>query len=448
MNGKSFLIRALQYTEETHGLPTPIPAPGAKLHNHSSTSSDIHLYPDSTTASDESPILFLDCEGFEGSDIPVSLVARLTPQAATARREFVEAAYPRLVYAFSTCIVFVTSGPLAGADDIKRRLISYASKGASGSKNQGFKPSLFVVFNRFRDGNKPGFDWSIDSSSKAFLADKNRAELENFYSNIRVVYIPSMDREAAIALQQIDAFEQVLREEHKIAFLRRREFRLDFTCAQLTLHLRRALNHFSVSHDSPFDWSSEAPPSGFSSEASDAMLIDLWTQYIRYHATPNSAKMPYDLVRSDFEKHVALCLRLELKRHPQPGLHYTYIPPSWAEKIRHLFHAYAPCGASLHQSHSVLKCEKVRLRHGDHHQSLYVQGLLPVARWQGDFESCRDAISQTFEESFAAVLRKSTMDDVSLHNLREYSRWSMRTIAALISQRLLQEHFPRKLDLS
>jgi hypothetical protein len=208
MNGKSFLIRALQYQEAPEMPPVPIPAPGAKAHNHTSTSSDIHLYADLATACSKSPVLFLDCEGIEGSDVPAGL-AWMSPDVAARRREFVNVVYPRLVYAFSTCIVFVTSGPLAGAEEIKRRLISYASQGASGSKNQGFKPSLFVVFNRFGDGNRPNFDWSIDSSSDAFLANGNIAELKNFYGSIRVVYIPSIDSaNASISLQQIDAFEE------------------------------------------------------------------------------------------------------------------------------------------------------------------------------------------------------------------------------------------------
>ena len=416
MNGKSFLIRALQYTENVHKLPTPIPAPGAKLHNHESTSSDIHLYPDSVTACDESPILFLDCEGFGGSDVPRSLRAKLKDSKVVAkRRGLVEVAYPRLVYAFSTCVVFVTSGPLAGADDIKRRLISYASQGASGSRNQGFKPSLFVVFNRFEDGSKPDFDWSIDSSSKAFLADENRAALENFYSNIRVIYIPSMDREAAIALRQIDAFQRVLREEHKNAFSRRRDFRLDFTPQQLTHVLRRALEVFSKNSFPVFDWSVEAAHLQFDYSDPTMPLWDLWLQYVKHHANPNSPQTSYNLVRSNFEKHVMLSLR----RHPQPGLHYTHVPPSWSKKINQLCLDYAPCGAS---SPANLKCEKVQLRHGDHHQSLDVKGP-SVVRWKGDYEPCGDAISRTFQETFAAALQESSMETISLDDSSKYSRW-------------------------
>lgn len=75
MNGKSFLLRALQHGAPDD-FPTPVPAPGAMNHNHSSTSSDINLYADWKTTDSDSPILFLDCEGFEGSQLPTSLTAK------------------------------------------------------------------------------------------------------------------------------------------------------------------------------------------------------------------------------------------------------------------------------------------------------------------------------------------------------------------------------------
>lgn len=169
MNGKFFLIGTLPCKDAADGPPAPIPTPGANGRNHDSTSSDIHLYADSQTAFGESAILFLDCEDFEGTDVPRSLKRLTDGEAATKRRRLVETVYPRLLYAFSTCIVFVTSGHLAESAEIGRRLISYAAQGANGSKNQEFKPSFFVVFNCFWDGTDARFDWSIDASSAALI---------------------------------------------------------------------------------------------------------------------------------------------------------------------------------------------------------------------------------------------------------------------------------------
>jgi hypothetical protein len=135
----------------------------------------------------------------------------------------------------------------------------YASKGASGSKNQGFKPSLFLIFNRFRGGRHLDFDWSIESSSDAFLANGDVAELKIFYSTIRVAYIPSIDNfRPGIVLKQLDAFEKALREEHEKAFQRRQVFHLAFTAKRLIQIMQRALELFARSRKSVFDWSTEA----------------------------------------------------------------------------------------------------------------------------------------------------------------------------------------------
>ena len=391
MHGKSFLIRALQYREAPDTQPAPIPRPGADDRIHDSTSSDIHLYADSVTACDESPILFLDCEGFDGTDVPFSLKVE-----GVTDRPPVKTAYPRLVYVFSTCVVFVTSGPLGGSDDIKAQLISYASQGASGSRNQGFKPSLFVVFNRFEGGDAPDFDWSIKASSDAFLKNRNLAILDNFYSRIHVVYIPRMNSaKAAIALQQLDAFNETLRAEHEKAFQQRRAFRLDFTPGQLTPFLQRMLDCFSKDRNGIFDWALEAPSARFSSNQSNAILVDLWTQYLRHHTNLKSSAIAYDRVRKDFLKHTKFCLRLRLSRNRPYGTHIEDIPPQWDEQMVLLCLEYTPCGVSQNG----VKCGKVQFRHGDYHEDLRAN------RWKGEYERDMSATLQTFRESFEATLK-------------------------------------------
>ena len=414
-NGKSFLIRALQHNDAANGYPTPIPASGAGGDSHDSTSGDIHLYADSETAKHNSPILFLDCEGFEGSNLPKGVRTKMDNATAEKRRAHVELAYPRFIYAFSTCIVFVTSGTLAASADIRRRLLSYASDGASGSKNQGFKPSLFLIFNHFRSGKQQDFDWSIKSSSEAFINSGHEAELNNFYSNIQVIYVPSFDSTLpAIALQQIDAFNEALRAEHAKAFRLRQEFHLDFTPRHLQAFLQKALKHFSDKPDAPFDWALEAPAMHFFLEKWELMLIDLWTQYLRYHSIPETAQIPYDLVRQDFWRHVTFCLRLMLSRRPPRGQRVADILDIWAPQLKQL-DEYAPCGAS---SADGLKCEKVRFRHGDYHESL-ANKCSTCSRWSGDYEPCGHDISQTFEISFKTTLEGSTEEKVFLRDLSE-----------------------------
>jgi hypothetical protein len=158
-------------------------------------------------------------------------------------------------------------------------------------------------------------------------------------------------------------------------------------------------------------------------------------QYIRHYATSKSPQMPYHLVREDFEKHVTLCLRLELSRNPPPGLHCTTVPPNWVDVMQQLSLEYMPCGASL----SGLKCEKVRLRHGDHHQGLAHQGSR-VTRWIGEYEACEFTASQTFQESFRETLERDGMKKVSLGDLSE-SPLQLTKPFILITMVSPQKHF-------
>jgi hypothetical protein len=411
MNGKSFLLRSLQSRDAADEFPTPIPAPGAKQHNHTSTSCDVNLYADWETANSESPIHFLDCEGFEGSDLPSSYHAkgRKTLIKETARRERIELAYPRMVYAFSTCIVFVTSGALAESADIGRRLISYASQGAQGSQSQGFKPSLLVVFNRFRDGDMLNSDWSIESSTNAFLAHEGLDELKLFYGNIIVIYIPSVRTdEADIGLGQLDAFQKSLREEHKVAFRRRQEFRLTFTPERLTPFLWKALKLFSENHTAVFNWSLEAPRSQFAANEFSTMLDDLWTQYAK-NQPEKATRTPQDLYLNTsgaFKRHVEFCFRLYLAREPLTGVHVGTIPTSLIDVIKQveqLLLEYAPCNSMSDGIH----CQETRLRHGDYHQGQEVSRSkrIVVSRWEGNYETPTVTSSLDFRTSFEGKLK-------------------------------------------
>jgi hypothetical protein len=241
-SGKSFLLRAFGGS----GCLAPIPAAGAQGTKRTCTSSDIHLYPDRRTADSDSPILFLDCEGLECAELPCSYRAKDTHSAAGAeitmktRQKYTQNAYPRLIYAFSTCIVFVTSDPLKEASKIREGLLQFAAASDMGGY-QGFRPSLFVVYNRFRQASMAHFDWSIEASTRAFLEQGELRDLERCYEPIRAFYIPSLRRgESSILLSQIDQFQSLLYHDHESALHRRRQHHLVFSPDRLRAYLGKA----------------------------------------------------------------------------------------------------------------------------------------------------------------------------------------------------------------
>jgi hypothetical protein len=404
-------------------FPTPIPAPGAHARNHSSTSSDIHLYADWRTAGTRSPIQFLDCEGFEGSDLPTSIIAkaRSAINALTKlRQRYVENAYPRFVYAFSTCVVFVTSGPLAEATKIGERLLDYASQGAGGSQNQGFKPSLFIVFNRFRGGDEPDFDWSVSSSTDAFLAHGRLSDLKLYYGSIYVVYIPSVSKDESFrALSQLDAFRKLLHHEHKMAFRRRQEFCLAFAPDKLMSYMSRALDLFSRSNTSVFNWSLETVHQGFGSEELPERFREFWAKCSTHHARSGMpAQSLYRHTYHTFNKHIQFCLQLALSRKPIYGERVGTIPNSLDGLISHidrLLLEHAPCRAL---GPGGITCEELRRSHIDHHQgSLWKR----TVRWSGCYEAADSQSFNTFREAFQGTLQRVGERKIFLHDFGKRS---------------------------
>jgi hypothetical protein len=105
------------------------PISGSVKDDRSPTSGDVHLYIDPQTAFSDLPMLYADCEGLEGGEVPprAKTIKRMlkqspktvyhgtaremkvpTDKSQTGLREYaVRNVYPRLLYTFSDVIVFV-----------------------------------------------------------------------------------------------------------------------------------------------------------------------------------------------------------------------------------------------------------------------------------------------------------------------------------------------------
>ncbi|EXK77612.1 hypothetical protein FOQG_17687 [Fusarium oxysporum f. sp. raphani 54005] len=210
-SGKSTLIRAIiRMLAPRSQKQYRVPVQGAAEDGFESTSSDVHLFADPHTSSTEVPRLFVDCEGFSGTDTPVSrqliLDARKSPVSQTmrdgtlrhtpvparqavdpvlehassasnridlkwgrilapidtprvygrkvlgqvdpkSRSTVVKTLYPRLLYAFSDVVCFVTNNSRA-SQDILEQMFRWAKDGHEKTLNQRVRPGLIIILNK------------------------------------------------------------------------------------------------------------------------------------------------------------------------------------------------------------------------------------------------------------------------------------------------------------
>lgn len=178
--GKSTLMRLLIKTG-------PKPLPGSPLCN-TPTSSDIHAYLSSLSDhGGPDSVLFCDCEGKHGA-VPISskfkhLYMMNNKELENLRSEYVNIAFPRLMYMFSDVVVLVTNGSRRAIKELTDEISIFGGLAASGTVNQLRLPALIVVYNKraFREGM-----WDVEQASKELQIP---TEFNSFFRSVTVVGI-------------------------------------------------------------------------------------------------------------------------------------------------------------------------------------------------------------------------------------------------------------------
>jgi hypothetical protein len=156
-----------------------------------STSADIHAYIGSFPTQNNPPTtLMLDCEGINGTT-PTSVRARLKNFALEklneimdVRKPFVNRAFPRLLYMFSSVYCFVFTGSAKEQQTWIGLVSAYASQAAEATVNQLTLPVLIVIF------NKATLDegvWNIEEASTRIA--NTSSIFKNLFSEVKIVCI-------------------------------------------------------------------------------------------------------------------------------------------------------------------------------------------------------------------------------------------------------------------
>lgn len=340
-SGKSTLIRAIiRMLEPQAHKRYRAPVPGTATDEFDSTSSDVHLFADPGTIYKESPLMLVDCEGFSGTDTPVARqilskanraeslqplkdnalrsatasrpakdllsdhantashrvdlrwgqvsVPIQTPPAGSrkplgtvdpeTRKIVVKNLYPRLLYAFSDVVCFVTTNSRA-AQTILEEMFKWAKDGHEKTLNQRVRPGLVIVLNKLAQDSLETLS-TVDAATKKLLESFQRStrfvELQKkwkargrnitsakdliycYYHSFRVIAIPQHTPTSPVTAQRISTQIKVLYGEIVAMSGRirakRRSLNMDLDVASLNAYLLTSVNSLARNYNNALDF--------------------------------------------------------------------------------------------------------------------------------------------------------------------------------------------------
>ncbi|KAF2689243.1 hypothetical protein K458DRAFT_357870 [Lentithecium fluviatile CBS 122367] len=309
--GKSTLIKMLIdiYDEAEHGDDSPrYPSPvvASAIHTHVPTSSDVHLYADPQTYRGLTPLLYADCEGFDGGErLPIGAIekrnptqhsdttfSRLTPGRTRqlewasspdkqAREYAVKQMYPRILYTFSDVVVFVLRNARTFESSVLKPLVEWGVSSLEKSINQPTRPHAIIVLND-TDLGVPAEEWNVSCATRSLLAANESClhplsgpqfftQLANqwkamgkridgildllkcYYSTFKVVRIPTKGR-YQLMHDQVRKLHDMIERSCDASFETKKQARMLSSSEELHVYLQSAFDHYAQTLDRPFNF--------------------------------------------------------------------------------------------------------------------------------------------------------------------------------------------------
>ncbi|RPA77551.1 hypothetical protein BJ508DRAFT_417003 [Ascobolus immersus RN42] len=521
--GKSTLIKALIETsnientkassdshEETQQLPSASagiahqpesPVVGSVYDGEIPASGDVHLYADPRSINSEFPILFADCEGIrggnrepmaetlwkqcldklsEGREYSKSYAANIRKlrrhrpidrdiswaicKDKQTRQYAVEHMYPRILYAFSDTIVFITKNPKV-IESVIEQLIEWADSALEYSLNQPTLPSALIVLNAV-DNRQVDAYWSPDKrTSSIFESVKDMISknskfstwvdgwnsespdnpirsvqdlISRYYKEVRIISIPEFGRPTLIHKQLRLVYGEITKMSHK-ARQRKKDARMLLTYTQMLPYLNSAFDHFAKFSDRPFNFVEcafrENPiPDDFGGGILQ-LLIGLLRSEDDKTTGGSTRKVPLEQeIYNESSQMIAGAILLDCTRNNKIGhakqIIYNYLGHI-ARAIEEFHQVHYPCSFELRSKRrtggkvDVKRCVNVRARHSKGHQSSNGKIIGPnnaefgSKLSQGDFQ-------QLFENNFSCIYA------ILVNMLREIQTPDRRLVAGVV----------------
>ncbi|TLD08031.1 hypothetical protein E2P81_ATG10306 [Venturia nashicola] len=295
-SGKSALVNLLiSLAEAQHGSGEfPAPVVGAIANESVPTSDGVSMYSDPATSDDCYPIMYVDCEGFEGGEkTPLGSQARHHSDATSEeeeeqagntvrarsikwatteeyrRREYaVTKLYPRILYTFSDCVVFVLRNPKTFQSSVLTKLIDWGAAALERSVNQPTLPHCIVALNCSEATIDPA-QWDSDHATQALLSSVRGAinytegvprfrALADHWRKLgrdlfRVVRLPNRSQINRMQ-EQVSQLRRAIKQCcHKSSEAKQRT-RMQTDAVELGVFLQSGFDHFASHLDLPFDF--------------------------------------------------------------------------------------------------------------------------------------------------------------------------------------------------
>lgn len=307
--GKSTIVKMLIQRTAARGdksfdVAFPSPVVGSVLDDTRTTSGNVNLYVDPAKHLDPLPTFFADCEGFEGGEqsplgsqyherarqgrdgLPEAWIntrpIKWADRDEYRRREYaVTVLYPRILYSFSDCVVFVLRNPKTFGSAALTKLLDWGAAALEKSMNQPALPHCIVALN----DSHPALDekqWDIRHATQSLLASvgdtfdglegvpqfrrlashwrKLGRAINNiedlilcYYASFKVVRIPAGPQYTLIS-QQIEKLHATIRTDCQASHEAKRRARLLTNADELNLYLQSGFDHFAAHIDVPFNF--------------------------------------------------------------------------------------------------------------------------------------------------------------------------------------------------
>ncbi|KAI5805973.1 hypothetical protein EDC01DRAFT_609926 [Geopyxis carbonaria] len=310
--GKSTLINALIKIHGGTNEVTPVMSQGSGADR--STSGDVHLFSDPNTYHKSSrPIYYADCEGLNGGShlIPMGSMAlelnrknigtprqHLRVRVIKYYREMteiktrqwaIEKLFPRVLFTLSDVVCLVTQN-FRYIEEHLERLLKWADNALAKSVNQPVLPFAIIVVNAMGSKEMKAKDWcDVDATTaeqlKLYkdivndtingvpkpipaLAQKWRKRgrpiktlqdlLNCYYSDFKVICIPTADHPAGKILQQYQTLYNSITDSSIRSRDSRGKVGLLLSSEDLHFYFDFAFEHFSIKENEPFNFNDAA----------------------------------------------------------------------------------------------------------------------------------------------------------------------------------------------